>query len=52
MDPNTTPKKNAFFFIRFVLSKTIIVGRRNKSLSRAREREREEEEERRVFKGL
>ena len=36
MDPNTTPKKNAFF-IR-VLSKTI-VGRR-KSLSRARERER------------
>ena len=50
MDPNTTPlKKNAFFFIRVLLSKTIVVGRRNKSLSRAREREREEEEERRVF---
>ena len=47
MDPNTTPlKKNAFFFIRFVLSKTIIVGRRNKSLSRARERERERKKKR------
>ena len=46
MDPNTTPKKNAFFFIRVLLSKTIVVGRRNKSLSRARERERERKKKR------
>ena len=44
MDPNTTPKKNAFFFIR-VLSKTISSEDVSLCLARTRERERKKKRE-------
>ena len=44
MDPNTTPKKNAFSFIR-VLSKTISSEDVSLCLARARERERKKKRE-------